>query len=231
MVRHFSLPDDYVFESESEPGPQLSLRKTEQDAGQVSMRAELAQAGYNECLTFSLLSYKDNYTNMRLPIDENECVQLSNPKTIEFQVVRTSLVPGLLRCLQSNKGETIPQKIFEVQDCAVLDSTTDTGARNIRKVSACVLDQNSNFEVIHGLLDLIMIKVGATFSKHYHLEENKDDPRYLPTRGFSVILDGKQVGTMGVLHPEVLNNFELKYPVQSIELDFDALFAHFKSIQ
>lgn len=48
MVRHFSLPDDYVFESESEsesePGPQLSLRKMEQDAGQVSMRADLAQA-------------------------------------------------------------------------------------------------------------------------------------------------------------------------------------------
>ena len=146
-------------------------------------------------------------------------------------MVRTSLVPGLLRCLQSNKGESIPQKIFEVQDCAVLDAATDTGARNIRKVAACVLDQSSNFEVIHGLLDLIMTKVGATFLKHYHLEESKDDPRYLPTRGFAVVLDGKQVGTMGVLHPEVLSNFELKYPVQSIELDFDALFAHFKSIQ
>lgn len=48
------------------------------------LRAELAQAGYNECLTFSLLSFKDNYTNMRLPIDKNECVELSNPKTIEF---------------------------------------------------------------------------------------------------------------------------------------------------
>lgn len=77
---------------------------------------------------------------MLLSINEDECVQLSNPKTIEFQVVRTSLIPGLLRCLQSNKGESIPQKIFEVQDCAVLDSTTDTGARNVRKVCACVLD-------------------------------------------------------------------------------------------
>jgi len=113
----------------------------------------------------------------------------------------------------------------------VLDPTSDTGARNVRKVAACVLDQTSNFEVIHGLLDLIMLKVGATFIKNYRLVEDKEDPRYLPTRGFSVILDGKKVGSLGVLHPEVLNNFELKYPVQSIELDFDALFAHFKSIQ
>ena len=76
-----------------------------------------------------------------------------------------------------------------------------------------------------------MLKVGATFKKHYHLAEDKTDPRYLPTRGFVVILDGKQVGSLGVLHPEVLGNFELKYPVQCIELDFDALFTHFKSTQ
>jgi phenylalanyl-tRNA synthetase beta chain len=116
-----------------------------------------------------------------------------------------------------------------VQDCAVLDSSSDTGARNVRKLSACVLDQTSNFEVIHGLLDLVMLKVGATFGKHYRLEESRDDPRYLPTRGFAVVLGDKQVGSMGVLHPEVLNNFDLKYPVQSIELDFEALFGHFKN--
>lgn len=44
------------------------------------------------------------------------------------------------------------------------------------------------------------------------------------------MLAGNKIGSMGVLHPEVLNNFELKYPVQTLELDFDALFTHFKSI-
>ena len=38
------------------------------------LRAELAQAGYIECLTFSLLSFKDNYTNMRLDVNEEVCV-------------------------------------------------------------------------------------------------------------------------------------------------------------
>lgn len=33
------------------------------------LRQELAQAGYIEQLTFSLISYKDNYTNMRQAID------------------------------------------------------------------------------------------------------------------------------------------------------------------
>ena len=105
-----------------------------------------------------------------MPVDESECVSISNPKTQEFQVVRTSLIPGLLKCLQSNKDERLPQKVFEVQDCVILDKTTDTGARNVRKISALIIDQTANFEVINGLLDLIMLKVGAGFGKHYKLE-------------------------------------------------------------
>ena len=38
------------------------------------LRAELAQAGYVESLTFSLLSMKDNYENMRQEINLDECV-------------------------------------------------------------------------------------------------------------------------------------------------------------
>ena len=62
----------------------------------------------------------------------------------------------------------MPQKIFEVSDTVVRDGSTDTGACNIRKISAMVLDTASNFEVIHGLLDLLMTKVGADFAKRQY---------------------------------------------------------------
>mmetsp|Transcript_36373 Transcript_36373/g.44417 ORF Transcript_36373/g.44417 Transcript_36373/m.44417 type:complete len:194 (-) Transcript_36373:130-711(-) len=190
----------------------------------------MAQAGYVESLTFSLLSLQDNYIRMRQSANLAECVQLSNPKTQEFEIVRTSLLPGLLKCLKENKAENVPQKLFEVSDTVVKDPSTDTGARNIRKISALVIDTASNFEVIHGLLDLLMVKVGADFAKRdYQLAEDASDERFFPMRGFAVMLGGVKVGSVGVLHPEVLGNFELKYPVSALELDFDALFAHFKS--
>ena len=72
------------------------------------LRAELAQGGYIEQLTFSLISFKDNYERMRQAVDLAQCVQLENAKTIDFEMVRTSLLPGLLKCLQSNKKESIP---------------------------------------------------------------------------------------------------------------------------
>jgi len=145
-------------------------------------------------------------------------------------MVRTSLLPGLLKCLKENKAENVPQKLFEVSDTVVKDASTDTGAINIRKITALVIDTTSNFEVIHGLLDLIMTKVGANFAtRDYCLAEDNEDVRFFPQRGFSVLLGGKKIGSVGVIHPEVLGNFELKYPVSAMELDFDSMFEHFKS--
>ena len=101
------------------------------------LRHELAQAGYIESLTCSLLSIKENYTFMRYEPNLEEAVQLSNPKTLEYEQVRTSMIPGLLKVLNSNQKERIPQNIFEISDCAVIDPTHDTGARNHRKI--CVM--------------------------------------------------------------------------------------------
>ena len=183
-----------------------------------------------ESLTFSLISLQDNYVRMRQEPNLNECVQLSNPKTQEFEIVRTSLLPGLLKCLKENKDESLPQKLFEVTDTVVKCAETDTGAKNIRRIAAMVVDTSSNFEVIHGLLDLIMVKVGADFTRQdYHLAEDDSDPRYFPTRGFSVLLKGQKIGSVGVLHPEILANFELKFPVSALELEFDPLFEHLRS--
>ena len=61
------------------------------------------------------------------------------------------------------------------------------------------------------------------------MEENPSDPRFFTRRGVSILLHGKKVGSIGVLHPEVMGNFELKYPVSCLELDFQPLFDHFLS--
>mmetsp|Transcript_16091 Transcript_16091/g.27173 ORF Transcript_16091/g.27173 Transcript_16091/m.27173 type:complete len:313 (+) Transcript_16091:510-1448(+) len=66
------------------------------------LRHELAQASYIESLTCALLSIKENYTHLRYEEKLSEAVLLSNPKTLEYEMVRTSLIPGLLKVLQSN---------------------------------------------------------------------------------------------------------------------------------
>ena len=77
-----------------------------------------------------------------------------------------------------------------------------------------------------------MTKVGADMStKVYSLHPDDNDPRYFPLKGVEIRLKGKKIGSMGVLHPEVLNNFEIKYPVSCLEIDFQPLFDHLLSNQ
>lgn len=49
-------------------------------------------------------------------------VHISNPKTLEFQVARTTLLPGLLKTLAANKKMPLPMKLFEISDVVLKDS-------------------------------------------------------------------------------------------------------------
>ncbi len=101
----------------------------------------------------SLLSIKENYEFLNKQFDENEAIQIANPKTIEFEVVRTTLIPGLLKVFQSNTNESVPQRIFEVSDIAVLDESTDVLCRNERRIAVLYMNTNSGFEIVQGVLD------------------------------------------------------------------------------
>lgn len=154
------------------------------------LRHELAQAGYIETLTCALLSLKENYTFLGSETDLSEAITLSNPKTIEYEMVRTSLIPGLLKTLQSNQNERLPQRLFEISDTAKQDKSCDTGAKNHRKICVMQLNTQASFEVIHGALGLLMTKIGAQIynrrgevaSKAFSLEQHKDgeDNKYFP---------------------------------------------------
>jgi phenylalanyl-tRNA synthetase beta chain len=123
-----------------------------------ALRGELARAGYDECLTFALVSRDDNCGRMGLPDDGTTAVVLANPQTEEFQVGRTALVPGLLKSLASNRAVSVRDglKLFEVSDVLLLDAAADTGASNVRHAGALYAGPTAGFEVVHGLVDRLM---------------------------------------------------------------------------
>jgi phenylalanyl-tRNA synthetase beta chain len=127
------------------------------------LREEIGRAGYTEVLTHGLCSIHDNYTALQCPILEEHAVSLSNPANIEYQVVRTTLLPGLLKTLQHNKSASFSNgfKLFEISDVVVVDkehvvTETIVGTKNVRKLTAVYAGPTSGFEIIHGLVDRIM---------------------------------------------------------------------------
>ncbi|KAL3495434.1 hypothetical protein BJX62DRAFT_185184 [Aspergillus germanicus] len=202
------------------------------------VRVEAAMAGWSEVLPLILCSHDENFGWLNRKDDGNTAVKLANPKTQEFQVVRTSLLPGLLKTIRENKHHTVPMKIFEVSDVAFKDLSLERKSRNERHFAAAWYGKTSGFEVVHGLLDRVMSMLKSAFltgeeglenpqvnDSHYWIEE-LDNPTYFPGHAASVHvrIGGKDItiGSFGILHPTVLENYEMKYPVSTLEINIEA---------
>ncbi|XP_014265004.3 phenylalanine--tRNA ligase beta subunit [Maylandia zebra] len=186
------------------------------------LRQDLAAAGFTEALNFALCSQEDIAEKLGKKISEMRAVHISNPKTAEFQVARTTLLPGLLKTIAANRKMPLPLKLFEISDVVLKDETKDVGARNSRRFCAVYYNKSPGFEVIHGLLDRTMqlLEVKPARGEGYHIQ-TADDSTFFPGRCADIFVRGKNVGRLGVLHPDVINRFELTMPCSALEMDIE----------
>lgn len=127
------------------------------------VRLEAAMAGWSEVMPLVLCSHDENFAHLNRVDDGSTAVKLANPKTAEYQVVRTSLLPGLLKTIRENKHHSVPIKIFEVGDVAFKDLALERRSRNERHFAAAWYGKSSGFEVVHGLMDRVMLMLKSAF--------------------------------------------------------------------
>jgi phenylalanyl-tRNA synthetase beta chain len=185
------------------------------------LRIESGLAGYTEVLTFALHSYNYNYNFLRRPVDDL-AVGISNPKALEFELPRTTLIPGILRTLATNTKLPLPLKVFEISDVVFKDLNAEVKAHNQRYLAAGFCGHSAGLENIHGLLDIIMKKLDFKWETDYTLVES-EDPAFFPKRQVNVLINNKKAGIFGIIHPEVLINFGISFPVSVLELDIELI--------
>ena len=154
------------------------------------IRVEAAMAGWSEVLPLILCSHDENFGWLNRKDDGNTAVKLANPKTSEFQVVRTSLLPGLLKTIRENKAHSVPMKIFEVSDVAFKDMSLERKSRNERHFASAWYGRTSGFEVVHGLLDRVMAMLKSAFITG---EEGLQNPETADSEYFIRELDSKSL--------------------------------------
>jgi len=187
------------------------------------LRNELAMSGYTECLNLILCSHDENFKFMHRIDDGQTCVKMSNPKTTEFQICRTSLIPGLLKSLQSNLKFGVPIQLFEVSDVVLKDKSKDVGARNCRKLALLYCGKTSGLEFVHGMLDRVMDQLDIPHNEpEGYTIAPSNESTFFPGRQASVFYKGQKIGNFGVIHPDVAKNFDVvKFPVSVLEIDVE----------
>ena len=74
---------------------------------------------------------------------------------------QSAAAAGLLKTAGANKDAPVPLRLFELSDVVLVDPASSTGTRNCRRLAAVHVARESGFEIIHGLLNRLMEKLGV----------------------------------------------------------------------
>ncbi len=180
------------------------------------IRKIMIGAGYLEILNFILTSSEKQYDLMKQNYDKTNIVEIANPISKEYNTTRKKLLPQLMDTLLLNRSEEKPIRIFEVGDVILLDPDEETGTKREVHLSATSYHDEADFTEIRSTLDFIMISLG--YENDFEIKPNKN-LSYIDGRYGEIYFNGSKVGEIGEIHPEVLLNFKLEFPVAAFELN------------
>lgn len=173
--------------------------------------------GFIEVMNFTLTNEILHYKKMRTRAGKS--VKLANPVSTEYTIMRESLLPGLMKNLADNKHEVFPQRLFEVSDVVRLNSESETRCRRRLHIAAVSSHSIANFTEIKSAAEALIANMDLTRCRIRPAEHSS----FIDGRAATINRKKKQIGIVGEIHPEVLNNFELENPTVAFEIDLETL--------
>lgn len=136
----------------------------------------------------------------------------------EYKYLRRDLVTMALKALAENVDKEYPQRIFELGEAFTRDNTQETGIKEKQLLSIVIANKDAGFTEIKQILDYLMRMLG----KSYEIQQVQNN-YLIEGRAGKIIIEGKEIGYLGELKPEILSMIKLKMPVIILELDIKAL--------
>jgi len=194
----------------------------------------LVGLGFFETINYSFISANSADRLQLAPDDERRYhVELLNPISEDQAVMRTSLVPAMLESVHRNLNQKNPNlklfesgKVFLNHSNAPLPQEREyivgiwTGAAQIEnwQQSETPCDFYDLKGVVENLLKRLYIK------KLIFCKPEKRIPYFRKGYVADIMVKHQHIGALGEIHPEVLNNYQIKQPVYLFEIDYETLY-------
>jgi phenylalanyl-tRNA synthetase beta chain len=173
--------------------------------------------GFTEAMNFILTNKDIQFTRMRRKTEKT--IKIANPTSSEYNIARTSILPSLMKNLMDNKHESFPQRIFEVSDIININMKTECCSERHLHVAAVSAHSTANFTEIKSTVEALLANLGLSRWKI----KPTSNSSFIEGRVAIIQLRKKNIGLLGEIHPEVLNNFELENPVCGFEMNLEHL--------
>lgn len=168
-----------------------------------------------EVSNYHLTVKKDQFDLMGIPEKQKKgFIELEESKT-DYTILRKNLTHYLLKNLSENIDSEYPQRIFEIG--RVFESEREI--KEIEKLAGAIIPGNftETKQILEYLFKMLDIKIT--------LKEAEEFPNhFIEGRVAEILIDDKQVGFIGEIHPKILKNWKIKMPMALFEISLDGVF-------
>jgi phenylalanyl-tRNA synthetase beta chain len=178
--------------------------------------------GFSEMLNTYLTNEETNFGDMRIKdIDSHlsqykfDYIKLKNAKAQSVTMMRSLILPSLLKNLGISRHEKMPQRLFELDMVFYLSKKVPKEDYHLAAVSA---DPRSNFNYMKGVVEAL-----AYFMKLDYRIEKYEHESFIKGRCAMISVGGEGIGVFGELHPEVLSNFGIEEPTAAFEINLSQI--------
>ena len=182
-----------------------------------SVREIMIGLGFTEVMNFTLTNPKNEYEKMR--IQPHPHIVLKNPVSAEYSILRTWLLPSLMKTLSENVKTLYPQRIFEIGDTIHPDDARPEKAVRKIKLAAVSSHSNASYSEIKSIVEELLKNLTIMDWKL----EPFDEMPFIAGRAAKVVWKNTSIGFFGELHPEVLTEWEVTMPTSALEFDLNLI--------
>lgn len=186
----------------------------------------LRSLGLNECKTYTLVS--PSMASM-FKYDGRENAILPNPMSVDKSVIRTTLIPSLINVYNYNKFRKIDDiMIYEVSKTYDKEYNEESKIAILMKGNYLINEWQGikipvDFYLLKGIVENVLDYLG--FKNRYSFSKG-DIPNMHPGMSASIMLDRKQIGILGRVHPS-----DMKDDVYVCEISLNALMTDVKPLK
>jgi len=139
-----------------------------------------------------------------------DCVEIENPMGLTMNVLRNELMPVLIKWMAKNTHNSYPQRIFEL------------GKTFIKKADSVLEDNYLCLLISHATADFTEIKQAAewvlkSLRINYELKA-KDYSEFVAGRSAAIIVNNKEIGHFGEIHPKIITDNGMENPLVGMEI-------------
>ena len=224
-------------DSIEERAPVMAIVPRAPASGEVDERVvmrTLAARGYQEVITFGFVDPAlQRQLFGALPATLHSALELANPIAADLAVMRGSLLPGLVAVARENlRRQQQRVRVFEIANRFVVDAGASGAVREQKMLAGLALGSRlpeqwgvaatpADFYDIKGDVSALLALGGA--GGDFLFEPGA--PGHLhPGRGARIIRDGVEIGSLGELHPRLVQALGLTYAPLLFEADYLAAF-------